>query len=143
MNLVEKGDGRLIMPGCALVGTRDSLRVAYSLAMLMERGTTMCTQPPQATTHTGDLTSEWWMPYSCHAFILCRPADLARELGPGTLKFSLRGRQFDVSPDLHTFGFKMKGASCGIVAFQSVVQAMTECAFFDQVRTNRQRKQIF
>lgn len=47
---------------------------------------------------------------------------------------SLRARQHDVHTTQISFWGQLKGASLGAVALLSMVQAMTECTFHDQVK---------
>jgi hypothetical protein len=49
---------------------------------------------------------------------------------------SLRARQHDVHTTQISFWGQLKGTSLGAVALLSMVQAMTECTFHDQVKSN-------
>lgn len=69
-------------------------------------------------------------------------SELERVLGPGSIKASLRARTFDVYTDQQSTGGRLKGGSLGSVLLLSIVQAMTECAFHDQVRKGNFDKQL-
>jgi hypothetical protein len=58
---------------------------------------------------------------------------LAKALGAGGMRASLRAQEYDIQTRVMTAGSPLSGGSIGVVSLLCMIQAMTECSFFDQV----------